>query len=85
MVSIKLDTIKQAVDLVDLCKRYDEDIDVIWQRYTIDGKSILGVTSLMGNIVTVEMISNDNALKDKFNNEVLKLQEEFNDCRTNEC
>lgn len=57
MLSCKLNTINDATKLVNLCMQYGEDIDVLHGRQTIDGKSLLGVISLIGNVVTVEMSS----------------------------
>lgn len=83
MTSFRLDTFKRAEQLVELCKEYDDDIDVVWQRYIIDGKSILGVTSLVGKVVTVEILTNDATVKEKFDFELNELQEGINAGRIN--
>ena len=46
MINCKLINFDCAQELVSVCRRYDEDIDVICGRYIIDGKSTLGVASL---------------------------------------
>ena len=66
MLNYNLDSVQSAEKLVRLCEKYrDEvelDIDVIYGRQTVDGCSLLGVTSLIGHFVTVSPISRD---KDK--------------------
>lgn len=54
MIFINLDTIDVVNNLVKVCDRYNDIyIDIIHGRYTVNGKSILGVCSLMGNIVRI--------------------------------
>ena len=66
MLNYNLDSVQSAEKLVRLCEKYrDEmelDIDVIYGRQTVDGCSLLGVTSLIGHFVTVSPIARD---KDK--------------------
>lgn len=57
MLSCQLSSIDDAKKLVNLCMQYGEDIDVIHRRQIIDGKSLLGVISLVGNMVSVEMLT----------------------------
>ena len=73
MLSCRLNNIKDAQDLVWFCTRFDEDIDVLYQRQVIDGKSVLGVMSLIGNMVTVEILSNDEDVKKLFEKEFTKF------------
>ena len=48
---------------VNICTRYKEKtyVDVVYGRYTLDGCSVLGVSSLIGNIVKI-IPSTDDAL-----------------------
>ena len=73
MLSCRLNNIKDAQDLVWFCTKFDEDIDVLYQRQVIDGKSVLGVMSLIGNMVTVEILSNDEDVKKLFEKEFTKF------------
>lgn len=73
MLNCRLNNIKDAQDLVWFCARFDEDIDVLYQRQVIDGKSVLGVMSLIGNTVTVEILSNDEDVKKLFEKEFTKF------------
>lgn len=63
ILSYKLDSIECAEKLVTYCRKFDDDVDVIYQRYTIDAKSVLGVTSLVGNMVGVEILTMDENIK----------------------
>lgn len=44
-MKIKLNTIEDVKDFVNLCSTYEEDIDYIVGRYIIDAKSIMGIFS----------------------------------------
>jgi len=65
MVSYNISSIKTAEHLVQICRKFPEDIDVIYQRQIIDGKNILGVYSLIGNIVGVDIITDNEKVKEK--------------------
>lgn len=43
---IKLNTIDNVKEFVNICSKYDVDIDVKQGKFTVDGKSILGIFSL---------------------------------------
>ena len=66
MLNFNLDSVESANKLIRLCEKCrDEmelDIDVTHGRQTVDGCSLLGVTSLIGHFVTVIPIGRD---KDK--------------------
>lgn len=66
MISYYIASIKSAESLVSLCRQYSVDIDIVYQRYIIDGKSTLGVMSLVGNTVSVDVITEDESLKEEF-------------------
>lgn len=70
MINCKLTNFDCAQELVCVCRRYDEDIDVICGRYVIDGKSTLGVASLVGNHVSIEINTEDESVKRKFKEEM---------------
>jgi len=75
ILSYELYGIESAERLVSFCRKFSEDIDVVYQRYTIDAKSVLGVTSLIGNIVTLEIITMDDDVKEIFSKGLKELQE----------
>lgn len=43
---IKLNTIDDVKEFVNICSKYDVDIDVKQGKFAVDGKSILGIFSL---------------------------------------
>ena len=51
---IDISTIEKAKRFNEIALSFEEDIDVIKDRYTIDAKSILGVLGLdLGRVLTV--------------------------------
>ena len=59
MIFLNLETLDKANKLVKICEKYDIDFDVLYGRYIIDGKSVLGVTSLIGHIIKIVPNTND--------------------------
>ena len=54
MVFVTLDSLDVVNALVKVCEKYkDIDTDVLHGRYIVNGRSVLGVSSLLGNIVKV--------------------------------
>lgn len=73
MVSFSILKIEDVKMLVDFCNKYDEDIDVIYRRYVVDGKSYLGVASLIGHIVSISIHTDDKEKYTQFHNELYRL------------
>lgn len=73
MISYYIGSSDNAGRLVRLCRKYDFDIDIMYGRYIIDGKSILGVMSLVGNTVGIDLMTYDENIKEEFKK---KLYEE---------
>lgn len=76
MISYSLNTIDDAEKLVDICKRYKKeyqmDTDVCFAQYTVNGCSLLGVTSLLGHFVTLQPVGDfDSIIYNKFANEIM--------------
>lgn len=60
-----------AKKLVSICEKYeDADIDVLYGRQIIDGKSILGVISLMGRMVSLKVNSANKDDEKEFEEEI---------------
>lgn len=55
MIAYNLKDIESAKELVDLCEKYSKYFlfDVRQKHYVVDGKSLLGVMSMIGNVVEV--------------------------------
>lgn len=45
-ITIKLNTISDVKEFVNIVAKYDFDVDLISGRYAIDAKSIMGIFSL---------------------------------------
>ena len=57
---IKLNTIDKVKDFVSRVSTFDCDVDILYDRYIIDGKSIMGIFSLdLTNPVTVLIHTDD--------------------------
>lgn len=55
MIAYNLNNIDRAKELVELSEKYSNyfPVDVRQKHYIVDGKSILGVMSMIGNVVEV--------------------------------
>ena len=62
MILINLDSLNRVTQLTRTCEKYEIDTDIIYGRYIVNGKSVLGVSSLIGNIVKIEPSTEDNLL-----------------------
>ena len=57
---IKLNTIDKVKDFVSRVSTFDCDVDILYGRYIIDGKSIMGIFSLdLTNPVTIMIHTDD--------------------------
>lgn len=45
-VTVKIDTIEKIKDFVNALTSFDNDFDLVHDRYVIDAKSIMGIFSL---------------------------------------
>lgn len=70
LIAFKIETLDDAQNLVNVCDKYPFNIDVIYRAQTIDAKSFLGVTSLLGNYVSVIPVTNDEEMLNKLENEI---------------
>lgn len=74
MFEVLVDTIAKAKKFVSITNEFDCDIDVIRNRYTIDGKSIMGLFSLdLLKPITVKIHSDNEEGIKRFN----EVMEEF--------
>lgn len=53
MLSYQIKNQDDILKLVNACRELNCEVDILYQKQVIDGKSVLGVASLMGHIVTV--------------------------------
>lgn len=76
MLNYNLNSMKAAECLIRLCEKYRDtiEVDVIHGRQTIDGASMLGVYSLIGNIVSLDVHSNDEVAIQRFTTELERVR-----------
>lgn len=67
---IKLDSPEQVTDFINLCSKYNNDINLYDGSVVIDGKSIIGVFGIQaGKEIEVEMLGADwEEIKDFYGN-----------------
>ena len=72
---IKLEDLNVISKLTKICEKYHDEmyVDVLNGRYVVDGASILGVTSLLGNIVTIDPNTNDVELIGSFYKDIKEI------------
>lgn len=76
MLSFNIDSGESAAKLIHLCEKYHGrmEVDVIYGRYIIDGCSMLGVHSLIGNTVSLEPQSDDKNLLEQFGEDLERIK-----------
>jgi len=70
LIAFKIETLTDAQNLVNVCDKYPFNIDVIYRQQTVDAKSILGVSSLLGNYVSVIPVTDDEEMLSKLESEI---------------
>ena len=76
MLSFNIDSKESAEKLIRLCEKYhdDMDIDIIHGRQTVDGCSLLGVTSLIGKFVSVVPVGRNEDAIQRFSEELERIK-----------
>ena len=76
MLSFNIDSRESAEKLIRLCEKYrdDTEIDVICGRQTVDGRSLLGVMSLIGHFVTVKPQTDDKSIVERFSEDLERVK-----------
>lgn len=76
MLSFNLNSKKSAEDLIKICEKYRDDVEVevIHGNQTVNGCSLLGVFSLMGNFVGVKADSRDEDAVQRFAEELERIK-----------
>lgn len=60
IIKVKISSIGDVKNFVNIVSKYDFDIDLISDRYVVDAKSIMGIFSLdLSNKIKVEIQSDD--------------------------
>lgn len=76
MLNYNLASCEAASKLIRLCEAYKNkmEVDVIHERYVIDGCSLLGVHSLIGKIVSLNPQLTDKELLQQFSNDLENIK-----------
>lgn len=76
MLNFNLNSKKSAEDLIKLCEKYRDDVEVevIHGNQTVNGCSLLGVFSLIGNFVGIKPESRDKDTVQRFSEELEKIK-----------
>lgn len=76
MLNFNLNSNKSAEDLIKLCEKYRDDVEVevIHGNQTVNGCSLLGVFSLIGNFVGIKADSRDESAVKRFSEELERLK-----------
>lgn len=76
MLFLKLNTLDDANKLCNICTKYKDkmDVDIKYGRYIVDGCSVLAVSSLIGKLLKVCPVkNNDNLLLSYFTKDIKEL------------
>ena len=76
MLSFNLDSKESEEKLIRLCEKYRDDVEVeaIHGNQTVNGCSLLGVFSLIGNFVGINAYSGDENKMQSFEEELEKIK-----------
>ena len=74
-IKIKLLTPELTIDFINICSKYDCDINLYDQRNIVDAKSIIGVfTITQGKEIEVQPITQDDNVISKFIDDMRKFE-----------
>lgn len=70
---ILLNTLKDANEFVNVCGSFEEEVDYKYNRYIIDGKSIMGVLSCnLNKPAEVEILTDSSEISNNFEKAIEK-------------
>lgn len=72
---IRLSTPEMITEFIDICQKYDCDINLYDGSKVIDAKSVIGVFGIeQGKIIEAQMISSDEDMIVSFLNDIRKFE-----------
>jgi len=72
---IRLSTPEMVSDFINVCSKYECDINLYDGRNIIDAKSIIGVFAVtQGKVIEVQAISSDESVISRFINDMRKFE-----------
>ncbi len=81
-LTYRIQSLDDASNLARLCGKYADtglEIDVGYGRYVIDGFSTLGIFSLIGHTVSIELRATDGELIDMFEKDFWDMEARVED------
>ena len=74
-LKIKLSTPEMVGDFINVCSKYECDINVYDGRVTLDGRSIIAMFSIaQGKVIEVQAISSDKSVISSFIEDMRKFE-----------
>lgn len=74
-IKIKLTTPELIAEFINVCSKYDCDINLYDGRNILDGKSLIGVFAIaQGKIIEVQAISSDESVISRFIEDMRKFE-----------
>ena len=74
MWTLDLNNIDKCQELCDLCDRHsDIDVDVCYKRYLVDGRSFLGILSLLNHKVIIVIHTDSKFKKESFMDDLKEI------------
>lgn len=74
-IKIRLLTPELIADFINVCSKYDCDINLYDGRNCIDAKSLIGVFAIaQGKVIEVQMITSDESVISKFIGDIKKFE-----------
>lgn len=74
-IKIKLSTPELIAEFINICSKYDCDINLYDQRNIIDAKSLIGVFAVtQGKEIEVQAITSDKNVISSFNEDMRKFE-----------
>ncbi len=71
---ILINTVESARDFANACDKFDDDVDVYYGRYIVDGRSLLGILSFdLMKTLNVRINTDDQAVIWKFANAISRF------------
>ena len=76
MLNFNIDSRESAEKLIRLCEKYRgiAEVDVVCGRQTIDGRSLLGVMSLVGNFVTINPLTENEDILNQLSEDIERIK-----------
>ena len=76
-MKVKLETIEKVFDFVEICKSFQDDVDISTGRYNVDAKSLLGVIAISTRPnLNVKLLTSNRLAVAEFADAIRQFEEE---------